>query len=54
MHALTRRDFAAGLGGIVLSFSLAPRLLSQEPARLPGSLQTNRMLDAWILSLIHI
>ena len=49
MHALTRRDFAAGLGGIVLSFSLAPRLaLSQEPARLPGSLQTNRMLDAWI------
>src|SRR5436190_12887513 len=49
MHALTRRDFAAGLGGIVLSFSLAPRLaLAQEPQRLPGSLQTNRMLDAWI------
>src|SRR3954454_15419269 len=49
MHALTRRDFAAGLGGIVLSFSLAPRVaLSQEPTRLPGSLQTNRMLDAWI------
>jgi CO/xanthine dehydrogenase Mo-binding subunit len=49
MHALTRRDFAAGLGGIVLSFSLAPRLaLAQEPKRLPGSLQTNRMLDAWI------
>jgi CO/xanthine dehydrogenase Mo-binding subunit len=49
MHALTRRDFAAGIGGIVLSFSLAPRLaLAQEPRRLPGSLQTNRMLDAWI------
>ena len=38
MHALTRRDFAAGLGGIVLSFSLAPRLaLAQEPSRLPGN-----------------
>src|SRR6266581_6384039 len=49
MHALTRRDFAAGLSGIVLSFSLAPRLaLAQDAPRLPGSLQTNRMLDAWI------
>src|SRR5437667_5987831 len=49
MHAFTRRDFAAGLGGIVLSFSLAPRLaLAQEPPRLPGSLQTNRRLDAWL------
>src|SRR4051812_23284075 len=49
MPALTRRDFAAGLGGIVLSFSLAPKLsFAQEPPRLPGSLQTNRMLDAWI------
>ena len=39
---LTRRDFAAALGGIVLSFSLVPRvMLGQEPARLPGSLQTN-------------
>jgi nicotinate dehydrogenase subunit B len=49
MPALTRRDFAVELGGIILSFSLAPKLsLAQEPARLPGSLQTNRMLDAWI------
>src|SRR5258705_7993745 len=46
---LTRRDFTAALGGIVLSFSLVPKLvLGQEPARLPGSLQTNRMLDAWL------
>ena len=38
MNALTRRDFAAGLGGIVLSFSLAPKLsLAQERARLPGN-----------------
>jgi nicotinate dehydrogenase subunit B len=49
MKALTRRDFTAGFGGIVLSFSLAPEFgLAQEPRRLPGSLQTNRMLDAWI------
>ena len=46
---LTRRDFTAALGGLVLSFSLAPRLaLGQERAQLPGSLNTNRMLDAWI------
>src|SRR5215475_3761544 len=49
VNALTRRDFATGLGGIVLSFSFAPRLaIAQEPARLPGSLQTNRMLNSWI------
>ena len=45
---LTRREFTAALGGIVLSFSLVPKVaLGQEPARLPGSLQTNRTLDAW-------
>src|SRR2546426_2875749 len=45
---LTRRDFTAALGGI-LSFSLVPKVaLVQEPARLPGSLQTNRTLDAWL------
>jgi nicotinate dehydrogenase subunit B len=46
---LTRRDFIAALGGIVLSFSLVPKvLLGQAPPRLPGSLQTNRTLDAWL------
>src|SRR5712672_215808 len=46
---LTRRNFTAALGGIVLSFSLVPRVvLGQDPARLPGSLQTNRTLDAWL------
>ena len=46
---LTRREFTAALGGIVLSFSLAPRMLfGQGAAPLPGSLQTNRMLDAWL------
>src|SRR5215208_8278870 len=51
MHApqITRRNFSAALGGIVLSFSLAPRFaLAQQPERLPGSLNNNRMLDAWI------
>ncbi len=46
---LTRRQFATGLGTIVVAFSLRPRGASaQEPARLPGSLQTNRRLDAWL------
>jgi len=50
---ISRRDFAAslgvGLGGIVVAFTLAPKLsLSQQPAALPGSLNANRMLDAWI------
>jgi CO/xanthine dehydrogenase Mo-binding subunit len=45
---LTRREFAAGLGGIVLAFSLAPLGMTQQPARLPGSLNNNRMLSAWL------
>ena len=45
--SLSRRDFAKGLGGIVLAFSLAPAL-AQPPKPLPGSLATNKMLDAWI------
>jgi nicotinate dehydrogenase subunit B len=45
---LNRREFAAALGGIVLSFSLAPRLALGQQASLPGSLNGNRMLDAWL------
>src|SRR5262245_25876543 len=49
---LTRRDFTTALGGIVLSFGLGSGVASgqgpQTPARLPGSLQANRMLDAWL------
>src|SRR5436309_556116 len=41
-----RRDFAKGLGGIVLAFTLDPALAQQKP--LPGSLANNKMLDAWI------
>ncbi|HEY2229881.1 MAG TPA: molybdopterin cofactor-binding domain-containing protein [Xanthobacteraceae bacterium] len=45
---LSRREFAAALGGIVLSFSLAPRFAIGQQAALPGSLSGNRMLDAWL------
>jgi nicotinate dehydrogenase subunit B len=46
---LNRRQFSAGLGAIVVAFSLDPRhALGQEPPRLPGSLQTNRKLDGWL------
>ena len=51
---LTRRGFAKGLGGLVLAFSLDPaELLAQvgaqgAAARLPGSLNNNRSLQAWI------
>jgi nicotinate dehydrogenase subunit B len=46
---LTRRTFAKGLSGIVVAFTLDPRaLLAQEPPRLPGSLQNNRLLESWI------
>src|SRR5215213_8231091 len=46
--SLNRRDFAKGLGGIVLAFTLDPASAQQQPRALPGSLGGNRMLDAWI------
>src|SRR3954463_16485145 len=52
--SVNRRDFAKGLGGIVLAFTLDPALAQQQRQRqppqqpLPGSLNGNRMLDAWI------
>ena len=45
---LSRRSFSKGIGGIVLAFSLDPSNLLAQEARLPGSLNNNRMLDAWI------
>src|SRR5918995_4434818 len=46
---LSRRAFSSSLGAIVVAFSLDPKsVLAQQPARLPGSLQGNRKLDAWI------
>jgi nicotinate dehydrogenase subunit B len=45
--AFNRRQFTAGVGALVVAFSLDPKLaLAQE--RLPGSLQNNRKLDGWI------
>src|SRR6188768_1712685 len=46
--SLNRRDFAKGLGGLVLAFTLDPAAAQQQPRPLPGSLSGNRMLDAWI------
>jgi nicotinate dehydrogenase subunit B len=44
----TRRDFLKGTA-LVLGFSLAPRLaFAQDKPVLPGSLNRNRMLDAWL------
>src|SRR5215470_10751088 len=51
MDALTlnRRTFTAGLGAIVVAYSLDPKLaVGQQPAPLPGSLANNRMLEAWL------
>lgn len=46
---ISRRDFAKGAGALVVAFSLAPRMaLAQGTATLPGSLENNRRLDAWI------
>src|SRR6266571_173340 len=47
---LSRRDFLKTGSALVVSFSLFPELaLGQtKPAPLPGSLNNNRMLDAWL------
>jgi hypothetical protein len=51
-HALTRREFLAASGALIVGFSLASSLLgAQQPAagaKLPGSLDSNPMLDSWI------
>lgn len=47
--SLNRREFTAGLGALIVAFSLDPGLaLGQDPPRLPGSLQGNRKLVGWI------
>ena len=51
---LTRREFVAGAGALVVSFALLPRLSAGQAAQppraptLPGSLKDTSMLDAWI------
>src|SRR5262245_1350865 len=48
--SVSRRTFLKATGGLVISFALpANELFSQTaPARLPGSLNNNRMLNAWL------
>jgi len=46
---LTRRQFAAAAGALVVAFSLRDAFAQgAAPAKLPGDLNTNRGLDAWI------
>ncbi|HEY7664066.1 MAG TPA: molybdopterin cofactor-binding domain-containing protein [Xanthobacteraceae bacterium] len=45
--AFNRRQFTTGLGALMLAFSLDPKVAPAQ-GRLPGSLQNNRKLDAWI------
>jgi CO/xanthine dehydrogenase Mo-binding subunit len=51
-HALTRREFLAASGALIVGFSLASSLLHAQQAaagpKLPGSLDSNPMLDSWI------
>ena len=49
-RSLSRRHFLQASGALLVGFSLAPpaALGQAKPAPLPGSLNTNRMLDAWL------
>jgi len=50
-NALTRREFLAAGGALIIGFSLAPSSLrAQKPPgpKLPGSLDANPMLDSWL------
>jgi nicotinate dehydrogenase subunit B len=44
----TRREFLKTGGALVLLFSLGDSLGQTAPARLPGSLNNNRLLNAWL------
>jgi nicotinate dehydrogenase subunit B len=45
---LSRRGFIQSAGALTLAFSLTRPALAAEPAKLPGSLANNRLLDAWV------
>ncbi len=47
---LSRRDFLKTSGALVIAFSMAPDMAigQDKPPPLPGSLNTNRMLNAWL------
>ena len=44
----SRRDFLKTGGALVIAFSLNDSFAQGAPARLPGSLNGNRMLNAWL------
>jgi hypothetical protein len=45
----SRRGFLKTGGALVISFALGPRFApAQDAAPLPGSLNANRMLNAWL------
>src|SRR3954469_11999782 len=46
--SVSRRAFLKASGGLVIAFSLYPEITSSQTARLPGSLNSNRMLNAWL------
>ena len=45
---MNRRGFIARGGALVVSFALLPRLAAAQAGKLPGSLNNEPMLDAWI------
>jgi nicotinate dehydrogenase subunit B len=46
---IKRRGFLKSAGALTLAFSWSiPVTLAQQPVRLPGSLDNNRMLDGWL------
>ncbi len=49
-HVVSRRQFNSTLGGLVIAFSMAPRvvLAAETGARLPPMLAANPRLDAWL------
>ena len=48
VRSMNRRRFIARSGALVVSFSLLPRLAGAQAGKLPGSLNSEPMLDAWI------
>ena len=48
MIEISRRQFLAASGGLIVSFTLAPRFALAQAAKLPGSLDKEPMLDAWV------
>jgi CO/xanthine dehydrogenase Mo-binding subunit len=48
VRSMKRRAFIARSGALVVSFSLLPRLAGAQASKLPGSLNREPMLDAWI------